>query len=270
MFRPCGITPPPGISSHVLPSSVRPVFFLNTPPHCLKKKGVPLFTQLSRISLTQSASIGLAPGPDSPPTITQSMPVKSRPGKGPSRGSRERNFVRAPVSRSCPRRPSHFSDSMLAPSQMLGVQFSLLPRQSGPARPLGEHLKRVPGRAVHHVEYGLDETGRRRLVKQIGHGVDEYEARFLPSQGFIERGLVGGEGEPVLVLLDSHTLEPFRHSLGVAVLASGADLRAAGHRVPGSSRSTRCWKSSTWLDVLQYVLCNPSSWLDSSRIAYAI
>ena len=91
----------------------------------------------------------------------------------------------------------------------------------------------MPARAVHHVENGLDETGRHRLVKQIGHGVDEDEARFLPPQWFIERGFVSGEGEPVTVFLDSHALEPSRHSLGVAVLASGADLRAAGHRVPG-------------------------------------
>jgi hypothetical protein len=28
-----------GISSHILPSSVRPARFFCTPPHCLKKKG---------------------------------------------------------------------------------------------------------------------------------------------------------------------------------------------------------------------------------------
>jgi hypothetical protein len=32
-----------GISSHVLPSSNRPVFFLFTPPHCLKKNATPAF-----------------------------------------------------------------------------------------------------------------------------------------------------------------------------------------------------------------------------------
>jgi len=30
---------PTGISSHVLPSSVRPARFFCTPPHCLKKNG---------------------------------------------------------------------------------------------------------------------------------------------------------------------------------------------------------------------------------------
>ena len=87
-----------GVWSHVLPSSVRPVFFLNTPPHCLKKNGVRDCTQLSRISRTQSGCIGLAPGPDSPPAMTQSIPVKSTSGKGSNSGSRDRNFVPAPVS----------------------------------------------------------------------------------------------------------------------------------------------------------------------------
>ena len=32
-----------GISSQVRPSSLRPLFFFWTPPHCLKKKGTPAF-----------------------------------------------------------------------------------------------------------------------------------------------------------------------------------------------------------------------------------
>ena len=45
-----------------------------TPPHCLKKNGTSATWHWSRISVTHSRSIGRAPGPDSPPTITQSIP----------------------------------------------------------------------------------------------------------------------------------------------------------------------------------------------------
>jgi hypothetical protein len=34
----------PGILSYVTPSSLRPAFFLLTPPHCLKKNGTPADT----------------------------------------------------------------------------------------------------------------------------------------------------------------------------------------------------------------------------------
>ena len=90
-----------GISSQVRPSSSRPVCFLKTPPHCLKKNGTAASTQSSRISRTQPVFIGRAPGPDSPPTITQSIPDKSNLGKGPSKGSSDKNFVRAPHSLRC-------------------------------------------------------------------------------------------------------------------------------------------------------------------------
>jgi hypothetical protein len=43
--------------------------------------------------VTQAGSIGLASGPDSPPTITQSMPERLRAVNGPSRGSKDKNFT---------------------------------------------------------------------------------------------------------------------------------------------------------------------------------
>src|SRR5208283_4343781 len=86
-----------GISSHVLPSSSRPAFFFLVPPHCLKKKGRPASRHWSRISNTQAGSMGRAPGPDSPPTITQSIPSRLSPGSGPRSGSSDRNLTIAPV-----------------------------------------------------------------------------------------------------------------------------------------------------------------------------
>lgn len=56
--------------------------------------------QALRIWRTQAGSIGRAPGPDSPPTITQSMPARGSRGIGPSSGSTERNLMCAAVRRS--------------------------------------------------------------------------------------------------------------------------------------------------------------------------
>jgi len=88
-----------GIWSQVRPSKSLPVLFLFLPPHCLKKNGTPLSRHCSRISRTHSGSIGRADGPDSPPTMTQSIPASGSSGIGPSNGSRERNFIKAPVLR---------------------------------------------------------------------------------------------------------------------------------------------------------------------------
>jgi hypothetical protein len=84
-----------GISSQVLESNRRPARDLCVPPHCLRKKGTPARWHWRRISRTHEAFISRAPGPDSPPTMTQWMPERSMPGIGPSSGSRERNLVEA-------------------------------------------------------------------------------------------------------------------------------------------------------------------------------
>ena len=88
-----------GISSQVRPSRRRPVLFLFIPPHCLKKNGTPRSRHWLRMSNTQVLSIGRAPGPDSPPTMTQSIDWSGSRFNGPSRGSRERNLTRAAVFR---------------------------------------------------------------------------------------------------------------------------------------------------------------------------
>src|SRR6266852_3418118 len=62
---------------HFLPSSSRPPDFGRVPPHCLKKNATSLSQHWSRTWRTHSGFTGRAPGPLSPPTITQSIPVKS-------------------------------------------------------------------------------------------------------------------------------------------------------------------------------------------------
>jgi len=49
------------------------------------------------------------------------------------------------------------------------------------SRSLGEDLKGMLGCSVHDLKDGFDERGRHRVVKQIGHGVDEDEARPVPT-----------------------------------------------------------------------------------------
>ncbi len=66
-----------GISSQVRASKSRPASFFQTPPHCLKKNGIPDRRHWSRTEMTHSLFIGLAPRPLSPPTITQSILLRS-------------------------------------------------------------------------------------------------------------------------------------------------------------------------------------------------
>lgn len=104
-----------GISSQVLPSRIRPDFFLFLPPHCLKKNGTLAREHWSRRSTAQEGSIGRDFGPDSPPTITQSIPLRSRSGNGPSNGSSERNLSLAFVLRKSSIREQYFRFSTLTP-----------------------------------------------------------------------------------------------------------------------------------------------------------
>jgi hypothetical protein len=102
-----------GYSSHSRLSSVRPPLFGRAPPHCLKKNATPCPTHWSLMLRTQFASIARAPGPLSPPAITQSMPARSSRPRCPRSGSRERNRIDAGAARRCAMR-----DFARASSQM--------------------------------------------------------------------------------------------------------------------------------------------------------
>ena len=112
------------------PSRARPVTYFFHPPHCLKKYGTPAFTHRSRIAVTHSRRTGWAFGPDSPPTITQSMPSRRRDEIGPKRGSQERNLTLAPHPRRWSARNMFSSSSLVTPIQILGVQGN----SEGPGR----------------------------------------------------------------------------------------------------------------------------------------
>lgn len=86
------LTQPPPSRPGTRPTCDRPPALGMAPLTYSKQKFAdPLSWQRSRISRTQSRSKGRKSGPLSPPTITQSMLVRSRLGSGPSSGSHDVN-----------------------------------------------------------------------------------------------------------------------------------------------------------------------------------
>lgn len=115
-----------GYSSHSRLSSVRPPLFGRAPPHCLKKNATPCPTHWSLMLRTQFASIARAPGPLSPPAITQSMPARSSRPRCPRSGSRERNRIDAGAARRCAMR-----DFAARPRLKLHTRYAPVPFQPG-------------------------------------------------------------------------------------------------------------------------------------------
>ena len=80
-----------GNSSYILPWSIRPAHAFLMPPHCLKENGILAARHCLRMDTTHSFSIGRAPGPLSPPTITQDIPLNSSRPRSSNNGSIDRN-----------------------------------------------------------------------------------------------------------------------------------------------------------------------------------
>src|SRR5665213_2650215 len=99
-------------------------------------------------------------------------------------------------------------------------------------------------RLTHHLKDSPNKLQRHVLVKKIAHRVHENRAWPFPAEGITQGfGNLLNTVVPVPPGVDDievmpsspdwcHCCEPCRHSLGVAVLAAGADPRAADHRVP--------------------------------------
>ena len=105
--------------SYVRPSSCRPFTDLRTPPHCLKKNGTAAARHWSRNETTHFCCIGRAPGPLSPPTITQWMPWSSMNPRSSRSGSTERKRTAAGACLSVSTRVKPFRRySTLTPHQM--------------------------------------------------------------------------------------------------------------------------------------------------------
>ena len=159
------------------PSSSRPAFFLFVPPHCLKKNGTPARAALVADRRRPTPrSIGRAPGPDSPPTITQSMPVEvERAAAGPSSGSSERNrTARRTFAQVVDAADGSRAFSTLTPIQTFAGHGELRRQLRQPLGPLRQHLEAcASGRSAHDVEHALDELVGHVLVEEVAHRVDE-------------------------------------------------------------------------------------------------
>jgi len=69
-------------------------------------------------------------------------------------------------------------------------------------------------------------------MEKVAHGVDEYHLRQLPPQGQLQHMFLNRQPETVGIVRLPHSLQAERKTLGVAMVAAGANLRAAGYRIP--------------------------------------
>lgn len=100
-----------------------------------------------------------------------------------------------------------------------------------PAWAFGEDLEDVLVGAGHDVEDAVEVGVVDVGVEQVAGGVHEHAPRTSPPQWLVEAFGSQGHGEPVGVGRGAG--EAVRDGLGVAVVAAGADLVAAGDGVPG-------------------------------------
>ena len=127
---------------------------------------------------------------------------------------------------------------METPSQMCeGAAWSLvagLDETAHQGAALGEHLVDVPIGAFHGVEYALDVLRGNVLVEEIAHRVDEDELRTPPVCGLFEAVGAKGQIKAGLERVPLDASEALGKALGIAMVATGADLCAAGNGVPGA------------------------------------
>lgn len=90
----------------------------------------------------------------------------------------------------------------------------------------------MPVRAVHDIEDALDVVGRNLFMEKIAHRVDEDSFGALPVEWQFQHLRLQCELKSVPVVGLPHRLQALRKALGIAMLAAGAYLGAAGDRVP--------------------------------------
>src|SRR6266446_4910613 len=100
-------------------------------------------------------------------------------------------------------------------------------------RAFREYLKSVPRCAFHRIEDAIDKFLGNVLVEKIAHGIHEDHARRAPAEWLFQPLRAQGQIEARLEWVTGCTAKPLREALGIAVIASGADLRAAGDGIPG-------------------------------------
>ncbi len=69
-------------------------------------------------------------------------------------------------------------------------------------------------------------------MEQIRHRINKYKARFAPLKRDLQKILMQGDIESVLISAISCGLEPYRHPIGIAVLATCRDFATASNGIP--------------------------------------
>jgi len=98
--------------------------------------------------------------------------------------------------------------------------------------PLREHLKCVPVSALHSVTHARDKLVRDFFMEQITHRVNEDHTRLAPAQRLFETLRTQRQIKAVFKRMASGSTKAFRETLGIAMVAPGADFRAARYRIP--------------------------------------
>ena len=91
----------------------------------------------------------------------------------------------------------------------------------------------MPACSHHHFSNGADVVVRNVGVKEIAHGIHEDHLRGAPFQGVCELLRDEAKIKAKLVRMTRRPAKTFRECLGIAVTASGTDLRTPANRVPG-------------------------------------
>ena len=89
----------------------------------------------------------------------------------------------------------------------------------------------MPIGALHRVEYALNVLGGNILVEEIAHRIDEDELWTPPLHGLFEAFGAKGQVEARLERVSLDATKTLRKALGIAMVTTGANLRAAGNRL---------------------------------------
>src|SRR5579884_932525 len=102
-----------------------------------------------------------------------------------------------------------------------------------PVRSFREYLIRVPFRGAHDPRYNNYVIIRDFFVEKVAHRIDENHLWRAPAEWFAELLRHKAQIETLLERMARNTAKPLSKCLGVAMQASGTDLCATAHRVPG-------------------------------------
>ena len=101
-----------------------------------------------------------------------------------------------------------------------------------PLRSLGQDLERMPPRHGHHAADGFDIFVGHAVLKQIAHGIDEYELGRAPGERLRQFLRDKTKIETLFVGMTFHSTKALGERFGIAVLAPGTDLGAAANGIP--------------------------------------